>query len=456
MAMFNVFVEGAVDDSPTALPELAEAMAQRYGLPAAELVARLKRGRFRVKSKVDAATAERYRQDLVSIGARVVVEDHALSPTATPVAGTPVTRPSNASLPPPDAARTATILGGGLPVREPSREGLAAAGPQHARPATPPSGLAAAGPQHARPSTPPPTRPAQAGPQHARPATPGPATSPAPSGLAAAGPQHARPATPVPSSDLASGLAAAFSAAPPQADLGALAGTASGLALASLDGEDAPSASGSFDAPPEPAPPVVNITSKPKSGEGGRPKRAPSKALDLFAPPDAGDQELKVELATDEVEERARKQASAPAEIAPGAAAAAAAASSLPSMRRASAASIDTPSAGPGIAARPRQFSRNHFAAGVVIALVIGFIPAHLLASAREKSAFAEIDAKVTALQDGADSTETYLALDVAREKLLDEKQSRRTMIALTSMLLWAVISAGVGFAFVRFVPPRN
>jgi hypothetical protein len=94
MATFNVFVAGPVDDSPTGLPELADAMSQRYGLPAAELVSRLRRGRFRVKSNLDAKAAERYRQDLEAIGARVLIEDSLLSPTATPVAGVPITRPT--------------------------------------------------------------------------------------------------------------------------------------------------------------------------------------------------------------------------------------------------------------------------------------------------------------------------------------------------------------------------
>jgi hypothetical protein len=46
-----------------------------------------------------------------------------------------------------------------------------------------------------------------------------------------------------------------------------------------------------------------------------------------------------------------------------------------------------------------------------------------------------------------------YEALDGAREKLLDDKQSKRTMIALTSMLLWFVVSAGVAFALLRYAP---
>jgi hypothetical protein len=424
MATFNVFVEGPIDDSPTALAELAEAMSKRYGLPTSELVARLKRGRFRVKSNVDAANAERYRNDLETIGARVLVEDSLLSPTATPVAGTPVIR----ATPP---------------------TGLAAAGgPQHPRPTTPPITLGAAGPQHARAATPSPTSspsnrpstPPSALAGYARPSTPPPV----------GGPAHQRPSTPIPG-DIVSGLSAAYSETPAQSDLGALSDE-SALSLASLDGEEAPAASNQFDAPPADLPPepkaVITINAKPKTAKADGARATPAKAMDLFAPPDAGDQDLAVDLATEEVDERAKKKATAPP-----ASAAASSSSSLPSMRRTpqAMASVDAPVYGTTMP--NREVSRGQFLAGVVLALVIGFVPAHFVANMREKSAFAAIDQRVTEIYAAADSYETYAALDGARAKLLDEKQSKRTMIALTSMLLWAVVSAGVAFAFFRFAP---
>jgi hypothetical protein len=419
MATFNVFVEGPVDESPTALPELAEAMSQRYGIPAADLVARLKRGRFRVKSNLDAANAERYRQDLQSIGARVLVEDSALSPTATPVAGTPIVRASGPSLPVPN------------------------------RPATPPTGLAAAGPQHARPSTPPPTRAAT--PAHGTTTPPANRPTPPPSALAG----YARPSTPPPiaasqrpstpiPSDMVSGLSAGFGDSA-QADLGAL--SEGSLSLASLDGEEAPAASNQFDTspqlPPEEKPAVSFAPPKPKAEGAPRKKPGPSKPMDLFAPPDAGDQDLVVEFATEEKEERAAKQASAPPETAPS-----------PSTTRRTPVTMqaaDEPTARP-----QKQFSRGNFVAAIVVALAIGFIPAHLVANMREKSAFATIDNQVAAAHASADSHETYAALDGAREKLLDDKQSKRTMIALTSMLLWAVVGAGVAFALLRYTPKKQ
>jgi hypothetical protein len=359
MATFNVFVMGARDDSPTALPELAEAMARRYGLAPNDLVARLRRGRFRVKSNVDAPTAEKYKRDLESIGARVLVEDSSVSPTATPPVGVPAgmaaPRPSNVSLP---------------PINERNR------------PSLPPSPLAG---------------------------------------------QPVRPTQPIP----ASGLAAAFSDGAQQQDLGALSGGA--LSLAALDGsEDAP--------PPEPAPPpppahgdaaFAPPSPKPNPQAKPKPKAEPEQPLDLFAPPDAEDANFVVDLATDEIEERAAKRAS------------------VPPLNVTRTPVAPTPVSLPDAA--PRRFSRPHFIAGCVIALAIGFVPAHFLASMREKSAFSEIDNKVASAYASVDSFETYQALDAAREKFIDEKESKQKSIALTSMLLWAVISAGVGLGLLHY-----
>ena len=373
MATFNVFVEGAIDDGPMALAELAEAMGERYGLAPRELVARLQRGRFRVKSNVDAATAERYKHDLEAIGARVLIEDAALSPRPTPVAGMAAVRPSSPSLPP----------------------------------ATQP-----------RASTPPPIRP-----------------SAPPSGLSAAGAAYQRPSTPIPT-DMASGLAAAFSDAPAQTDLGAL-GEGS-LSLASLDGEEAPAASGAFDLAPAPPPPPP-AARKPEP----KPKPAPSQPLDMFAPPDAGDQAFVVDIADEEVADRARKQSTSPPESTTTTPV-----SPVPSqpLRRTP---VGMDAVAPPVVARP-QFSRGRFVGIVGLALVIGFIPAHFVAQLREKSAFAAIDKQVAEVHAAADSDETWLALDSARDKLREEKESKRTNIALTSMLLWAVVAAGAGIALSR------
>lgn len=590
MATYSVFVEGPIDSM--GLPELASAMSQRYGLPAAELVTRLQRGRFRVKSNLDAQTAERYRRDLEKIGARVVVEDTALSPTATPAVGLPIQAALQSTLPgpmqgrapalslPPVVAqqaaeatpskdpRTFTILGpqhtrepgraataseappvgevvrttsedeaavrrevirAGItsePARRPGtvtdasnrvvrpssandasgvrRPGTSSSAPQQirevvrpgrvstpqglreppasARPPTastpqgfrevmrpgsvsaspdvfrtgaqptvqPRSGPASVLPPRdpAQPSVPPPSvLPPRSGqpsippqsalpPREASPSMPPPAN-----GLAAAAGQAARPAP-----QLASGLAAAYTPASGLADLGALA--ESSFSLASLDGQDdVPAAA----LPPEAPAAIVSI--KPKVSDAPRAKPSPSKPMDLFAPPDAGDQELKVELAVEEIAERAAKRASIP----PATQQLTAAASQLPSQRFGMAQPVPLPAPSPsegGTAAVAKPFSREQFAIGVVLALVIGFVPAHFVASAREKTAFAAIDSRVDAMQAGADTPESYALLDGARLKFRNEKESTRGSLALQSMLIWAVVSAGVGFAFFKLRKP--
>lgn len=241
---------------------------------------------------------------------------------------------------------------------------------------------------------------------------------------------------------MASGLAAAYSE-PAHSDLGALSDEAS-FSLASIDGHD--------EVPPEAMPPeapiaVVNIAAKPKS-ETPRRKTASTRPVDLFAPPDAGDQELKVELADDEIADRAAKRASIPPETQP------LTPSLLPSQRMMSASSQQMgASARPiesGAVAAPKPVTRVQFALVVMIALFVGFLPAHLLASSRERIAFAAIDRQLAEQQDTADTPEAYQLLDGARAKFLDAKDSKRSSIALQSMLLWALISTGLGVGYIQ------
>src|SRR5580692_8796939 len=94
---FHVYVVGAEDRSNAGLAAVAEAIAEHYGLPADDLLGRLSRGRFRVKTGVDRATADQYQRDLDKLGARVSIEP-----------ASPMDRPSGTSLPPPNTSRTTT------------------------------------------------------------------------------------------------------------------------------------------------------------------------------------------------------------------------------------------------------------------------------------------------------------------------------------------------------------
>src|SRR5207253_669439 len=108
--VFHVYVDGVTGTAPDAARELSETMSARYGLPAAELHARLSRGRFRVKANVDQATAHAYARALEAIGARVCIEpaQHTgrLATSAHPASGQPDSAPAEHPASPKPTTRT--------------------------------------------------------------------------------------------------------------------------------------------------------------------------------------------------------------------------------------------------------------------------------------------------------------------------------------------------------------
>ncbi|HEY3801896.1 MAG TPA: hypothetical protein VGL61_04780 [Kofleriaceae bacterium] len=344
MAAFHVFVEGAIDSSAAGVDRLAAAVASHYGLGVDELRMRLAKGRFRVKSNCDRATADSYVRDLTQLGARCTVEDAAAQ-----------SRPSTPAI------------------------------------ATPPRG------------------------------TPTPRTT-----------------TP-PTSSLKSGLAAAFSSEPSAASsLGAL-DDGGMLKLSSVDGADdapAPPPRASFAPPPQVAPAKPAVTAV-----------APAAPVDMFAPPDAAEEAaFKVELADDEVERAAKKRASIPPANEPPPVASVQPAqpppsrSSRPSLQHVPVAASPTGLADP----------KKRFALGVLVAIVVGFVPATLLASAREKSAYREIDNTIDQTQREADTEDAYDALDAFRARQLSRKYDARQSAALLAMLVWGAVGGGIAYVWFR------
>ena len=412
MATFHVYVEGAVDASPDGVRKLAQAISQRYGLPASELMSRLAAGRFRVKANVDKVTAEAYVRALSEVGARVAIEE-ALERAQSDVSG----RSVSSSTPPMNLRGSTTP-----PSTKPSTTT-----PPASRTSTP-----ALGQRSGVSSLPPANRtssPALGVPQR--------------SGATALPPSPPRTTTP----PMQSGLSAAFSGGRAQSESGfdALGGGA--LSLASVDGaadEPAPSG-GAFGPPPEPM--AVTLAPEPaKAPAPGTPKSAP---LDLFAPPDAEEAEAKVELAADEVEHRAKRMSTPPAGV--PASSPAASVPNTPAMRRNNP-SIQPPPAASALAA---EMPRGRFAAGILLSIILGFVPAHLIASARETKAFATIDATITATQNAVEDEDGYRALDGFRDAQLAKKKSAQRTIAWQSMLIWAAVGAAAAYVYFRRIPWR-
>jgi hypothetical protein len=350
---FHVFVEGATDATPAGVERLANAIAKHYGLPAADLLGRLQKGRFRVKGNIDRETADKYRRDLEILGARCTVEE---ANAQNSQRATPLPFPA-------------------------------------VRPATPPAGV----------------------------------------------------------QQYQSGLAAAFSGQQPAASLGALEKDNMSFSLASVDGaDDQPAPSAAAFAPPEAAM-SASIGPPPEKPKAAKPEKPKDVPLDLFAPPDAQGDELKVDIALDEKP----KRQSAPAIPVPA----------EPASRRPEP-SLQTPNRAPSpvalaAAVEPKRGGklgplgdpRARFAVGVLLAVLIGFVPAHLVAATRERSAFEDVDGKVIAAQQLADTPEAYATLDRMRADQLRRKESEKRNAAIIAFAIWALVGGGIAFAWFKKIP---
>lgn len=404
MATFDVFVEGPIDSTSQGVQRLAAAMAKRYGLAEADLAQRIAGGRFRVKANLDQPTAVKYARDLESIGARASVREVAAAGGRTK---STTERPPAA--PPRDLARTEV----------PSRALSKSSPPENARGAERSSRSSLA------PSAPPQT------------------TNPPPS--------------------YRSGLAAAFTPAAGVETVGALDALDSGdLMLATLDGSDSPhEVSGTFAPPDEPLPASIGpklaavspAPPPPKAAQPTPPPVSPGDGLsDMFAPPAAGDPV--VELAIDD--DRPRRKAKTP----PAGAAAAAAqapAAATPVLHKPTRSRPATPEP-PAIVATSSHAARARFAAGVLGAVLVGFVPAHIVASVRE-GVYDDIDSKITEVQErvgDVDAPIAYAQLDAFRDDQLATKKRHRRNIALLGLVVWAVAGGAAGYVWFKRLRPNH
>jgi hypothetical protein len=96
--------------------------------------------------------------------------------------------------------------------------------------------------------------------------------------------------------------------------------------------------------------------------------------------------------------------------------------------------------------------ARVRLAAGVVLAILLGFIPAHFIASARE-GVYDEINAEVALYQKKqVVDLDDYKALDGYRAKQQSRKEDKQRDIALVSLIVWAAVGAGFSFVWFRVI----
>ena len=454
--MFDVYVEGATGTSLGAVRELANAMAARYGVAAADVHARLTRGRFRVKADVDRATAEIYLRDLESIGARVRIE----RATGARGAGTSGGAGAGGGAEPTPRAMRSSLP---LPDLQSARSSLPAPDLQSARSSLPPP----VGARTTRSPLPPqserrttrsslPPQPEARGSASVLP--PQPEARPAGSVLP---PQpEARPAT----SSLPPPIGAQPASPPIATTLGAL--DRSGLlSLATLDDEPAT---------PSPSDGLMPASMGPAAPRPPQPARSRLEPIDPFAPPEAAVAEQLLDLADDDVAYRRsttpaapdasaarRREPPLPPDLEPRRASVSKSpdAARLPAVDIAAGGAPSTGAAAWGSAApQPKggvrvaapASSRMRFAAGLAIAIVLGYVPADLVAAWRERVELGAIDEKVAAAQSVADAPDSYAALDAFRAEQLDAKRSARRTIAVIAFAVWVAAGGALVYGWSR------
>lgn len=249
----------------------------------------------------------------------------------------------------------------------------------------------------------------------------------------------------------ASGLSAALEA-PAAQDLGVLGGDSGSFSLSSVDGQGADD---------RPAPAAAAFT-PPLAAPAARPNPAsvakvapPQEAPDMFAPPDAADEDQKMDLAVEESPREARRRMSTPPAGTPPVTAPVVATPVLQRKQSSSIAPVNTRATALPSRGRlgPLSDPRNRFAAGVLAAILVGFVPTHVIASFREHDAYAKVDSKYLVEASSAPDSAAWAALD---EPALREKKSAQRDIALTSLLLWALFSGAAGYVWFRRIPWAN
>jgi hypothetical protein len=117
--------------------------------------------------------------------------------------------------------------------------------------------------------------------------------------------------------------------------------------------------------------------------------------------------------------------------------------------------SLGTQLATAGINARLSLARRGsvNFMSGAVLAVVVGFLAAHIIASIQETNAFPPLEKELGEAYAEAVDRNAYAALPEVRADLQLLVESRQRRIAITGGLVWLAAAAAFGFVWFRKIP---
>jgi hypothetical protein len=93
---------------------------------------------------------------------------------------------------------------------------------------------------------------------------------------------------------------------------------------------------------------------------------------------------------------------------------------------------------------------RARLVAGVLVALLVGFLPAHVVSAVREGSAYAPIRAELRVHYAAITDPVQHAAATEVRAAKLDLMRSRQSSIAITGFAIWVLCGVGVGWLWFR------
>lgn len=228
-------------------------------------------------------------------------------------------------------------------------------------------------------------------------------------------------------------------------DLGALStptgADSASWSLSSLDGEtdDAPTAVGPTRVDPMPA-------AQPGDDSVTDQRAAP---VDPFAPPDM-DAEPDLDL-SETVRPSGTIAQQAPQATSPGAGAAPAV-SSYREVAATGPSSLHTAPLLSRIRHSIEESARYRFAAGVIVAALIGLIPAQAFAWLKGSSAYDQIRTDLEGEYAAAETPTQWSTLTIARDEARGLVASKQQRIAVGGVLIWLLVAGAVAFVWFRVI----
>jgi hypothetical protein len=95
---------------------------------------------------------------------------------------------------------------------------------------------------------------------------------------------------------------------------------------------------------------------------------------------------------------------------------------------------------------------RMRFAVGIALALVIGFVPAHFVASASEGSKYQPVLKDLKAEYAAATTVDSWNDLDDLRKNATEQLAQRQRNVFITALAIWLALGAALAFLWFRAI----